>query len=117
MAGPKANAQYEAVREKIARGLSVGEAKEAVALELGVGVATVHTNYYRVARENNSNGAGEILAKRRKRTPLSITVQTPSEELVRTALDALAELARRNELLEKDSERLRRIERTISDTP
>lgn len=115
MAGPKANAQYEAVREKIAAGLSVGEAKEAVAKELGVGAATVHTNYYRVARENGDG----VLQTRRSRSQARTRGdhETPSADLVQKALDALAELAKRNELLERDSERLRRIERTLSDTP
>lgn len=112
MAGPKAVTQYEAVREKIGAGLSVGEAIKAVAEDLGIKPGTVHTNYYRMAREHGT------VAKRRVRVTSRMTrTDTPSESLVRTAMEALNELAKRNEELEADSARLQQLRKAMTDTP
>lgn len=109
MAGPKAVTQYEAVRERIGQGMKVGEAVAAVADDLGISAKTLHTNYYRVAREQGTT------ATRRSRTTRATLDDTPSEELVRTALDALTQLAKRAETLEEDSRQLAQIRRQLTD--
>lgn len=105
MAGPKANAHYEAVRDKIADGTPAGEAIRAVAEAAGTTAGTVSTNYYRVLREQ---GKGQVVTTR--------AGEVTSDELLRQAVDALTALARRAEANEKDLERLRRIERALNDT-
>jgi hypothetical protein len=112
VAGPKAVTQYEAVRERIGAGLSVGDAIKAVAETLDVKPGTVHTNYYRMARE-----AGTV-ARRRTRTPSRISESsTPSAAEIQQAMNTLAHLARRVAELEEDSKQLAAIRRTLTDTP
>ena len=92
---------------KISEGLSTKEAVAAVAVENGMTPASVQTAYYRVAKEL---GATRPRVSRRGEDSVS------SEELLRQAVEALTLLARRAEAQEKDLERLRRIERALTDT-
>lgn len=104
MAGPRASAQYEAVKSRIAEGLSVKDAVAATAAEMDMTVGSVQTAYYRTLKELQKPGA------------TSRTGEPTSEELLRQAVEALTLLARRAEGQEKDLERLRRIERALTDT-
>lgn len=111
MAGPKATAQYEQVRARIAEGLSAKEAIEAVAAENGMTFGAVQTTYYRTAKELDGG------SRRRLRARHTDSIEeTSSEELLRQAVEALTLLARRAESQEKDLERLRRIERALKET-
>lgn len=86
------------------------DAIQAVADDNGMTFSSVHTTYYRTAKE-----LGE---SQPRRSPPTRSAQEglSSEELLRQAVEALTLLARRAEAQEKDLERLRRIERALTDT-
>jgi hypothetical protein len=105
VAGPKATAQYNQVEAKKAEGLSVKDAITAVAAENGMTYSSVQTTYYRTAKELQEARTVHIRAG-----------EASSDELLRQAVEALTLLARRAESQEKDLERLRRIERALTDT-
>lgn len=121
MAGPKALAQYEQVRAKLADGLSVAAAVKAVSDETGASTGTLQSVYYRVAREMGAARTGRGAkrkspspakrqrasspAPRGKRASASSTI-----DLLRQLTETATALVARIEELERDSARLREVE-------
>lgn len=113
MAGPKATTQYEEIRARVDQGETVGDAIKHVAAAHGVNAESMRTSYYRMRRE-----VGEVPTRRIRVTSRIKQSETPSEELVRRAMEAvaaLAALAQRNESLEKDSEQLQRLKQSLTE--
>ena len=120
MAGPKALAQYEQVRAKLADGLSVAAAVKAVSAETGASTGTLQSVYYRVAREK---GVTAPRAPRRS-SPRSAKAQrangapvrrgaggaASTASLLRQLAETAVALSTRIEQLERDSARLREVE-------
>lgn len=110
MAGPKATTQYEEIRARVDQGETVGDAIKHVAAAHGVNAESMRTSYYRMRRE-----VGEVPTRRIRVTSRIKQSETPSEELVRRAMEALMTLQQRNEALEKDSEQLQRLKESLAE--
>jgi hypothetical protein len=117
MAGPKALAQYEQVRAKLADGLSVAAAVKAVSAETGASTGTLQSVYYRVAREK---GVTAPRAPRRSSPRPNRANGAPvrrgaggaasTASLLRQLAETATALSTRIEQLERDSARLREVE-------
>jgi hypothetical protein len=121
MAGPKALAQYEQVRAKLAGGVSVAAAVKAVSEETGASTGTLQSVYYRVARET---GATKPRTAARRRSPSSakrhratgprrrgaVAGAASTVDLLRQLAETATALSARIEELERDSARLREVE-------
>jgi hypothetical protein len=121
MAGPKALAQYEQVRAKLADGLSVAAAVKAVSDETGASTGTLQSVYYRVARETGAARTG-TRAKRKSPSPAQRhrasgpaprrrkASASSTSDLLRQLAETATALSTRIEELERDSARLREVE-------
>lgn len=108
MAGLKAIAQYEAMRRLIDAGKSVEDAKKQVAKETGISASTIHTAYYRVARETGvlkPRGGRGSKSTNRQRGNGNVTTAVLLERVV----EATNALALRMERDERELANLRQI--------
>jgi hypothetical protein len=120
MAGPKALAQYEQVRAKLADGLSVAAAVKAVSSETGASTGTLQSVYYRVARElgvtapRTPKRTSPAPFKRPRANGAAVrrdAGRAPSTAaLLRQLAETATALSTRIEQLERDSARLREVE-------